>query len=122
VNAIARAMQEQQAAINRIQEGVTEMKGAADQISHGIREQVRANRDFDQGLAEREMQIETIHEAVRFQMDTVQKVFSHFESSSRRLTGNVEKTAEVSRVIQALEDLSNQLRETAEAFRPAQFR
>jgi len=119
VRAIARAMQEQQVAIVRIQEGVTQMKGASDQISRGMEEQVRANREFGRGLAEREGQIQAINEATRFQMTTVERVFAHFANSEKRLTSNAEKAAVITREIDELEALAGRLRELAGAFKGA---
>jgi methyl-accepting chemotaxis protein len=116
VKAIARAMQEQLTATVRIQEGVTEMKSAADQIARGMEEQVRATREFDRGLAEREEQIQSIHEATRFQMTTVEKVFSHFASSEKRLTRNAEKADILAREIRELEVLADRLRKLAAGF------
>jgi methyl-accepting chemotaxis protein len=116
VKAIARTQQEQQTAINRIQEGVNQMKAAADQIAHGMEEQVRATRAFDQGLSEREGQIQTINEATRFQTVASQRVFSHFATSEQRLRRNAEKATVITREISALEELAAQLRELAEQF------
>jgi methyl-accepting chemotaxis protein len=116
VKAIARAIQEQQTATVRIQEGVAEMKGAADQIARGMEEQVRANREFDRGLVEREEQIQSIHEATRFQMATVERAFSHFATSEQRLTKNSEKAAILSREIGELESLTERLRKLAVGF------
>jgi len=116
VRAIARAMQEQQVAIVRIQEGVGQMKSAADQIARGMEEQVRANREFGKGLAEREKQVQAINEATRFQMETAQRVFSHFASSEKRLSNNAEKTAALLQEISQLEKLAGVLREQAGAF------
>lgn len=116
VKAIARAMREQQTAIARIQEGVTEMKGAADRIARGMEEQVRANREFDQGLAEREEQVLAIHEATTFQQSTVQRVFAHFESSEERLHKNAERARGVMQEISELEVLAERLRDVVSAF------
>jgi methyl-accepting chemotaxis protein len=111
VKAIARAMQEQQFAINRIQEGVTEMKAAADQVARGMEEQVRATREFDKGLAEREEQVLAINEATSFQLETSQRVFSHFAVSEQRLTKNAERASVISREIVQLEQLAERLKE-----------
>jgi len=116
VRAVARSVQEQQTAIGRIQEGVTQMKAAADQIGRGMEEQVRANREFDRGLAEREGQIDSINEATRFQMATVQKVFAHFETSEERLQKNTERTALLSTEIDELQRLTDRLHELAAGF------
>jgi methyl-accepting chemotaxis protein len=117
VKAIARAIQEQQVAIRRIQEGVTEMKSAADQISRGMEEQVRANQEFSRGLVEREEQICTITEATRFQMATVKKVFDHFATSETRLQKNAEKADGIRNDLNAMEALAKRLREMAANFR-----
>lgn len=117
VKAIARAMQEQQTAIVRIQEGVGQMKGATDQIGRGMDEQVRANREFGKGLAERETQVRAINEATRFQMATAQRIFSHFATSEKRLSGNAEKAAVILQEITQLEKLAGLLRELAGAFK-----
>jgi methyl-accepting chemotaxis protein len=116
VKAIARAMQEQQIAIVRIQEGVGQMKSAADQIARGMDEQVRANREFGKGLAERETQVQGINEATRFQMATAQRIFSHFASSEKRLSSNAEKAAVILQEIAQLEKLAALLRDLAGAF------
>jgi methyl-accepting chemotaxis protein len=92
------------------------MKGAADQIARGMEEQVRATREFDRGLAEREEQIQSIHEATQFQMTTVEKVFSHFASSEERLTKNAEKADILAREIRELEALADRLRKLAAGF------
>ncbi len=117
VKAIARAMQEQQIAIVRIQEGVGQMKGAADQIARGMDEQVRANREFGKGLVEREAQIQAINEATGFQMTTAQRVFSHFASSEKRLSSNAERADVITGEIAELEELAGLLRELAGTFK-----
>jgi methyl-accepting chemotaxis protein len=117
VRAIARAMQEQQVAIVRIQEGVSQMKSAADQIARGMDEQVKANREFGKGLAERETQVQAINEATRFQLVTAQRVFSHFATSEKRLSSNAEKAAVILQEIAQLEKLAGLLRERASAFK-----
>lgn len=119
VKAIARAMQEQQTATARIQEGVVEMKSAADRIARGMEEQVRANREFDRGMTEREEQIQAIHEATGFQMATVERVFAHFATSEQRLNKNAEKAAVITGEIGELEALAGRLRQLAEAFNRA---
>jgi methyl-accepting chemotaxis protein len=116
VRAIARAMQEQQVAIVRIQEGVSQMKSAADQIARGMDEQVKANREFGKGLAERETQVQAINEATRFQLTTAQRVYSHFATSEKRLSSNAEKAAVILQEIAQLENLAGLLRERASAF------
>lgn len=113
VKAIARAIQEQQIAIQRIQSGVTAMKSAADQISRGMEEQVRANQEFSRGLLEREDQVRTINEATRFQMTTVKKVYEHFSSSEIRLQKNAEKAQGIRNDLSAMESLAKRLREMA---------
>lgn len=113
VKAIARAIQEQQVAIHRIQSGVTEMKSAADQIARGMEEQVRANQEFSRGLVEREDQVRAIHDATRFQMTTVKKVYDHFSSSEIRLQKNAEKTQGIRNDLSAMEALAKRLREMA---------
>jgi methyl-accepting chemotaxis protein len=116
VKAIARAMQEQQFAINRIQGGVTQMKAAADQIARGMEEQVRATREFDRSLAEREEQVLTINEATRFQLETSQRVFSHFAVSEQRLKKNADKAAIIIREIAQLELLTEKLKDQAVSY------
>lgn len=113
VKAIARAIQEQQIAIQRIQSGVTAMKSAADQISRGMEEQVRANQEFSRGLLEREDQVRAINEATRFQMTTVKKVYEHFSSSEIRLQKNAEKAQGIRNDLSAMESLAKRLREMA---------
>lgn len=113
VKAIARAIQEQQIAIQRIQSGVTAMKSAADQISRGMEEQVRANQEFSRGLLEREDQVRAINDATRFQMTTVKKVYEHFSSSEIRLQKNAEKAQGIRNDLSAMESLAKRLREMA---------
>ncbi len=117
VKAIARSVQEQQVAIQRIQDGVNQMKGAADQIARGMDEQVRANQEFSRGLLEREEQIRTITEATRFQMTTVKKVYDHFANSETRLQKNAEKAEGVRRDLGAMESLARRLRDLATRFK-----
>ncbi len=114
VQAVARAIQEQQAAITRIQEGVTQMKAASDQIARGMEEQVQANRDFDRGLAERERQVLAIQEAVNFQRETARQVFEHFATSEQRLRKNAERAKDILEHIEKLEALAERLRRQAE--------
>ena len=116
VKAIVATMEEQNAAISRIDSGVDEMKSAADQIARGFDEQVKANREFDRSLMAREEQIQTIFEATRFQMDTVENIFSHFGRSEERLYGNAEKARIIVDEINALEGLAEQLRTLASSF------
>lgn len=116
VRTIVATMEQQNAAINRIDSGVDEMKSAADQIARGFDEQVKANREFDRSLVAREEQIQSIFEATRFQMETVEKIFTHFGRSEKRLSGNAEKSRIIIDEINALETLAEQLRELAACF------
>jgi methyl-accepting chemotaxis protein len=114
---IARAIQEQQSAITRIQEGVTQMKGASDQIARGMEEQVQANREFNRGLAERETQVLAIEQATSLQQATAQEVFSHFGVSEQRLRKNAERAKATLEIISSLETLADQLRDQAQNFK-----
>lgn len=116
VKSITRIVQEQQIAIARTQEGVSEMKGAADQIARGMAEQVTANRQFDQGLAEREVQVQTIFEATRHQRSMAEQILAHFAKSEERLKKNALKSEAISREAAELENLARQLKELAGAF------
>jgi methyl-accepting chemotaxis protein len=116
VRAIVETMEQQNAAISRIDSGVDEMKSAADQIARGFDEQVKANREFDRSLMAREEQIQVISEATRYQMETVEKIFNHFGLSEERLYGNAEKARVIIDEINALENLAQQLRELASSF------
>ncbi len=116
VKAIVETMALQNTAISRIDAGVDEMKSAADQIARGFDEQVKANREFDRSLTAREEQIQAIFEATRFQMETVEKIFTHFGRSEERLYGNAEKSRIIIDEINALESLAEQLRELASCF------
>jgi methyl-accepting chemotaxis protein len=116
VKAIVATMEEQSAAISRIDAGVDDMKSAADQVARGFDEQVKANREFDRSLTAREEQIQAIFEATRFQMETVEKIFSHFGRSEERLCGNAAKARIIIDEINALEGLAEQLRELASSF------
>jgi methyl-accepting chemotaxis protein len=116
VQAIVATMEQQNAAINRIDSGVDEMKAAADQIARGFDEQVKATREFDCSLMAREEQIQAIFEATRYQMETVEKIFAHFSRSEERLCGNAEKARIIISEINALEGLAGQLRELASCF------
>lgn len=116
VRTIVATMEQQNAAINRIDSGVDEMKSAADQIARGFDEQVKANHEFDRSLVAREEQIQSIFEATRFQMETVEKIFTHFGRSEKRLSGNAEKARIIIDEINALEALAEQLRELAACF------
>lgn len=110
VRVIARAMDEQQTTIARIQEGAVQMKEAADRIAHGMEEQVSANRELDRGLNERESQIAAISEATRFQLEAGQRVFQHFATSEERLTRNGERLAAIIEEISTLEKMAIRLR------------
>ncbi len=116
VKAIARAIQEQQQAIDRIQQGVGQMKSAADQVAHGMEEQVRANREFDKGLAGRESHIQAVDDAIRFQTEIADRVFTHFNISEKRLHNNSERAAVINEEIDAMETLTGRLRDLAERF------
>lgn len=116
VRTIVATMEQQNAAISRIDSGVDEMKSAADQIARGFDEQVKANREFDRSLVAREEQIQSIFEATRFQMETVEKIFAHFGRSEKRLSGNAEKSRIIIDEINALETLAEQLHELASCF------
>jgi len=116
VKSITRIVQEQQIAIARTQEGVSEMKGAADQIARGMAEQVTANRQFDQGLAEREVQVQTIFEATRHQRSMAEQILAHFAKSEERLKKNALKSQAIGREAAELENLARQLKELAGAF------
>lgn len=116
VKSITRIVQEQQIAIARTQEGVSEMKGAADQIARGMAEQVKANRQFDQGLAEREVQVRTIFEATRHQRSMAEQILVHFAKSEQRLKKNSLKSEAIGREAAELESLARQLKELVGAF------
>ncbi|ORJ58315.1 hypothetical protein B5V00_12725 [Geothermobacter hydrogeniphilus] len=116
VKAIARAIQEQQSAIARIQEGVTQMKAASDQIAHGMEEQVQANRDFDRGLADRERQIKAIQDATGFQRQISSEIFEHFTASEERLRKNADRAKVILENIEVLETLVEKLRGQTERF------
>jgi len=117
VKAIARAIQEQQTAITRIQEGVSEMKSASDQIAHGMDEQVQANRELNRGIMEREQQVSSIKQATDLQQQTAQGVFDHFSVSEQRLRKNAERAKTTLETIANLETLAERLRELAENFK-----
>lgn len=119
VKAIVDTLEQQNAAISRIDHGVDEMKSAADQIARGFDEQVKANREFDRSLSAREEQVEAIFEATRYQMETVEKIFSHFGRSAERLIANAGKARIIIDEINALETLAKQLREFASRFQGA---
>ena len=116
VRAIVETLQEQNAAVNRIDAGVDEMKSAADQIARGFEEQVKANHEFDRSLTVREEQIQAIFEATRYQMETVERIFAHFGRSAERLTGNAQRARALIKEINALELLAERLREVAARF------
>lgn len=117
VQVISNAMHEQMVSIQRIQEGTTEMKAAADQITRGMDEQVRANREFDRGLAEREVQIQSVNEAIKYQTQNVQHIYDLIASSEVRLLKNKEKVQSNVEDISEMEILSGRLKELAEVFR-----
>lgn len=116
VKAIVETLEQQNAAISLIDAGVDEMKTAADQIARGFDEQVKANREFDRSLTAREEQIQTIFDATRFQLETVEKIYAHFGRSEERLCGNAAKARVIIDEIDALEVLAEQLRELASCF------
>ena len=116
VRAIGEIMQEQNAAVSRIDSGVDEMKSAADQIARGFDEQVKANREFDRSLMAREEQLQAIFEATRYQMETVEQIFTHFGRSEERLTGNAQRARTTIKEINALETLVERLRELVSCF------
>ena len=116
VRAIVSTMEEQSVAISRVDSGVDEMKSAADQIARGFDEQVKATREFDRSLTAREEQIQAIFAATRFQMETVEKIFSHFGRSEERLSANAAKARIIIDEINALENQAEQLRELASCF------
>jgi methyl-accepting chemotaxis protein len=116
VKEIVETLEKQNAAIGRIDSGVDEMKAAADKIANGFDEQVKANREFDRSLSAREDQIQAIFEATRFQMETVDKIFTHFGRSEERLSGNAEKSRIMIDEINELEVLAEQLRDLASCF------
>ena len=116
VRAIVEMMAQQNSAISRIDAGVDEMKSASDRIARGFDEQVKANREFDRSMAAREEQVQAIAEATRFQMKTVERIFSHFGRSEERLYGNAQKARIIIDEINALETLAQQLRKLASSF------
>ena len=116
VRAIVEMMEQQNSAISGIDSGVDEMKQASDQIARGFDEQVKANREFDRSMAAREEQVQAIAEATRFQMETVERIYSHFGRSEERLYGNAEKARIIIDEINALEKLADQLRRLASSF------
>ncbi|MGK2945658.1 MAG: methyl-accepting chemotaxis protein [Desulfuromonadales bacterium] len=116
VRAIVETMEQQNTAISHIDSGVDEMKSAADQIARSFDEQVKANREFDRSLMAREEQIQAIFEATHYQMETVEKIFAHFNRSEERLSANAQKSRVLIDEINALESLAEQLRELASCF------
>lgn len=116
VRAIVETMEQQNTAMSSINSGVDEMKSAADQIARSFDEQVKANREFDRSLMAREEQIQAIFEATRYQMETVEKIFTHFNRSEERLSTNAQKSRILTDEINALESLAEQLRELASCF------
>lgn len=117
MRSIAQNMQQQEAVIGRVQDGVAEMKAAADQISRAVDEQVRANREFDRNMLAREEEVKAIFEATQFQMDTVERIFEHFGLSSERLASNAEKAKALLEEVTILEQLTGRLRELNRPFR-----
>ena len=117
MRSIAQNMQQQEAVIGRVQDGVSEMKAAADQISRGVEEQVRANREFDRSMLAREEEVKKIFEATQFQMETVERIFDHFGRSSERLASNAEKAKALLEEVTILEKLAGRLRELNQTFR-----
>jgi len=117
VQAISNAMNEQLTSIQRIQDGTLEMKEAADQITFGMNEQVRANREFDRGLAEREIQIQSVNNAVQYQAKNVKMIYDLIANSESRLLQNKEKVEANVKDIDEMEILAGRLKELAEVFR-----
>ena len=117
VQVISTVMNEQMVSIQRIQEGIFEMKAVADQVTRGMDEQVRTNREFDRGLAERELQIQSIHEAIQYQARNVQQIYDLIASSEARLLKNKEKVQSNVDDISEMELLSGRLKELAEVFK-----
>ncbi len=109
-------MEQQNIAINGIHSGVDEMKSAADQIARGFNEQMKTNLEFNRSLMAREEQIQSIFDATRYQMDTVEKIFQHFGRSEERLSGNAEKSRIIVDEINALESLTGQLSDLVSCF------
>lgn len=116
VKAITRIVREQQLIIAHTQEGVSQMKAATDRISQGMAEQVKANRQFDQGLAERETQVQAINEATHHQMTTTGNIRQHFVRSEQRLQKNAEKAVIIGKETAALETVARQLKELVATF------
>jgi methyl-accepting chemotaxis protein len=116
VRAIARAIHEQQIAIERIQHGVIDMKGASDLMAQSMEEQISAKQAFDAGLAERGEQFTAINAAVRFQLEISEKVMEHFATSEERLKGNAARAAIIDRETQALEEIARSLQQVADGY------
>lgn len=116
VRAIARAIHEQQIAIERIQNGVIDMKGASDRMAQGMEEQIAAKQAFDAGLSERGEQFNAINDAVRYQLQISEKVLEHFTTSEERLKGNATRTATIDREILALEEIGQSLQQLADRY------
>ena len=110
VRSVVETLERQNAAIDSIHSGVSEMKAAADRIGQGFDEQVKANREFGRSLVAREEQTQAIYEATRYQMQTVERIFEHFNLSEARLVGNAEKARIIIGQIDALEGLAQQLK------------
>ncbi|MBE0502603.1 MAG: hypothetical protein IBX46_00580 [Desulfuromonadales bacterium] len=122
VRAIARAIHEQQIAIERIQHGVIDMKGASDRMAEGMEEQISAKQAFDAGLSERGEQFKAINDAVRMQLAISEKVLEHFSTSEERLKGNAARTATIDREILALEEIGKSLQQVADRYGAMQRR
>lgn len=116
VRAIARAIHEQQVAIERIQHGVIDMKGASDLMSRGMEDQISAKQAFDAGLAERGEQFTAINDAARLQLQISEKILEHFATSEERLKGNVLRTAIIDQETLALEEITQSLQRLADSY------
>lgn len=116
VRAVARAMREQRAGINRILDGVSEMKSASDQMARGMEEQVRATRELDRGLTEREDQVTVMNEANHFQKEASQRLIQHFSTAEERLKKNVTRASAIASEIAELELLTAKLHDLGRAF------
>ena len=116
VRAIARAIHEQQIAIERIQHGVVDMKGASDRMAQGMEEQIAAKQAFDTGLSERGEQFNAINDAVRYQLAISEKVLEHFSASEERLKGNAARTVIIDHEILALEEIAQSLQQLADRY------
>jgi len=122
VRAIARAIHEQQIAIERIQHGVVVMKEASDRMAQGMEEQISVKQAFDAGLSERGEQFKAINAAVRYQLQISEKILEHFATSEERLKGNATRTATIDREILALEEIGQSLQQMADRYGAMQRR